>query len=175
MRERRDERSAKVTGWAQRSPLRVNATFGLVKPDTARLPYSNQCGQILETLKGNTAELRKLQILTLASASAFRWETALSIHRTKRCSKCSHRILVSSHQTTAGPSQPATRCSGSWPSTPTDQNIRSAPSACRTGAGSSSQPTTWRYIYGTRRAETFSDMFPQMSIHAVRAYWANEL
>ncbi|MCG7522380.1 hypothetical protein, partial [Ruegeria sp. Ofav3-42] len=42
-----------------------NATFGLVKPDTARSPHSNQCGQILETLKGNTAELHKLQILTL--------------------------------------------------------------------------------------------------------------
>ncbi len=65
MRERRDERSAKVIGWAQTSPLRVNATFGLVKPDTARLPYSNLCGQILETLKENTTELRKLQIWNL--------------------------------------------------------------------------------------------------------------
>lgn len=48
-----------------RSPLRVNAAFGLVKTDTARLPHSNECGQILETLKGNIAELRKFQILTL--------------------------------------------------------------------------------------------------------------
>ncbi|MFC3612914.1 hypothetical protein ACFORG_03995 [Lutimaribacter marinistellae] len=36
-----------------------------MKPDTARSPQSNQCGQILETLKGNTAKLCKLQILNL--------------------------------------------------------------------------------------------------------------
>lgn len=48
-----------------RSPLRVNAAYGLVKTDTARSRHSNEFGQIFETLKGNIAELRKFQILTI--------------------------------------------------------------------------------------------------------------
>lgn len=46
-----------------RHALRMNAMFGLVKPGTApTAACSHQCGQILETLRGNTARLCKLQI-----------------------------------------------------------------------------------------------------------------
>src|SRR5690606_19060113 len=64
-RELRDGRSAKVTGWARKP---ASSQFN-VRPCETRYSTiaacSHQCGQILETLKGNTAKLCKLQILSL--------------------------------------------------------------------------------------------------------------
>src|SRR5690606_15197969 len=67
-RELRDGRSAKVTGWASEpasSQCNVRPCETRYSTTAAR---SHQCGQILETLKGYTAKLCKLQILTLVSS-----------------------------------------------------------------------------------------------------------
>ena len=66
-RERKDERSAKVTGWANEPALSQCNVPPCETRYSTTAARSRQCGQILEALKGNTAKLRKLQILNLVT------------------------------------------------------------------------------------------------------------
>src|SRR5690606_8247768 len=69
-RERRDERSAKVTRWANEPALSQCNVRPCETRYSTTAARSSQCGQILETLKGYTAKLYKLQISALIIISS---------------------------------------------------------------------------------------------------------